>query len=358
MRSLLRGRSIAGAMERNIWIVRAEAFELGCRRVNLARTSMESDAPVLADEPLTSIIAHVKSRLAEGDAVVCMRVLDPDLGCGRYAGERVVVGGRELVHRPLRVWVDLADRLRLRLSTPRPDGSGLVRLELRPLDERARWEPGDDMPVTEKYGTGSAYQRISKREDPGLVLDLADALERVGLQPGARVLDLGVNTGDELELLATLWPELRRSGSFVGVDHSASAIEAARARFPDEARHRFACADLAALPELELGDRFDLVLGLGTLHSPGVDDRAVLRHVVQHRLAPTGSVILGVPNCRYVDGEQLHGARMKNFRQPELSLLVKGVVSWRRYLQQHRRKVYVTGKHTVLVTAVPVGARP
>lgn len=315
---------------------------------------MTHDAPVLADQPLPAIIEHVRAELAAGAEVVRLRVLDPDLGTGRYAGERVQVGTRVGIHRPLRVWVELADRLGLRLATPRVEGDGLVRLELRPLDERARWEPGQEVPVTEKYGVGSAYQRIAKQEDPGLVLDLADALERVGLGAGARVLDLGVNTGEELALLCSLWPELARSGSLVGVDHSASAIAAARARFGDEGRYRFACADLGALPGLELGERFDLVVCLGTLQSPGVDDRAVLRHVVQERLRPTGSVILGLPNCRYVDGEQLYGARMKNYRQPELSLLVKGVAFYRKYLQQHRRTVTVTGKHTVLVTGVPL----
>lgn len=316
--------------------------------------SEREDAPVLASEPLTAIIEHVRARLDAGAAVVSLRVLDPDRGQGCYAGERVVVDGRAWVHRPLRVWVDLAERMGLRLGTPRPDGEGLVRLELRPLDERATWEPGDDVPASEKYGVGSAYQRISKLEDPGLVLDLGDALERAAPGVGARVLALGCNTGDELALLATLRPELRRSGVFVGVDHSASAIAAARERFG--ARHGFVEADLAELPALELGGRFDLVISLNTLQSPGVDDRALLRHVVQERLADAGSVILGVPNCRYLDGEVIHGARTKNLRQAELSLVIDGVAFYRRYLHQHRRRVYVTGKHTLLVTATPLGA--
>lgn len=310
-------------------------------------------APVLAGEPLTAIVAYVRERLAAGDAVVAVRVLDPDLGRGMYAGERVPVGGRSLVHRPWRVWVELAERMRLRISTPRADGDGLVRIELSPLDERATWEPGDEVPACEKYGTGSGYQRISKLEDPGLVLDLADALERVGLGAGARVLDLGVNAGEELSLLAELWPELGRSGTFVGVDHSASAIAAARERLP-EPRHRFVQADLADLPSLELGGPFDLVVCLNTLQSPGVDDRAVLRHVVQERLSAGGSVILGIPNCRYLDGEVIHGARTKNLRQAELSLVIDGIAFYRRYLHQHRRRVFVTGKHTLLVTAIPV----
>jgi SAM-dependent methyltransferase len=310
---------------------------------------MTSLAPMLAGEPLTTIIAHIRAQLAAGATVVRLRVLDPDAGAGLYAGERVELGGRALVHRPLRVWVDLAERMGLRLATPRPEGDGLVRLELSRLDERARWEP-DDVPATEKYGVGSEYQRISKLEDPGLVLDLADALARVAPGPGARVLALGCNTGDELELLATLWPELERSGRFVGVDHSASALAVARERF-GEPSHRFVVADLAQLPALDLGGAFELVLCLNTLQSPGVDDRALLRHVVQERLLPSGGLILGIPNCRYLDGELLHGARTKNFRQPELSLVIDGLAFYRRYLHQHRRRVYVTGKHTLLLTA-------
>lgn len=317
---------------------------------------MTSLPPTFAGEPLPTILGYVRAQRLAGATVVRLRVLDPDRGQGRYAGERVDVGGQSFVHRPLRVWVDLAERMGLRLGTPRPAGEGLVLLELWPLDERATWEPEGDVPASEKYGAGSGYQRINKLEDPGLVLDLADALERAALGEGARVLALGCNTGDELALLATLWPELGRSGVFVGVDHSASALASARERFSG-ARYRFVEADLAELPALELGGRFDLVISLNTLQSPGVDDRALLRHVVQERLTDAGTVIVGIPNCRYLDGEVVHGARTKNLRQAELSLLIDGVAFYRRYLHQHRRRVYVTGKHTVLVTATPLGAR-
>ena len=110
-------------------------------------------------------------------------------------------------------------------------------------------------------------------------------------------------------------------------------------------------ADLTTLGTLDLG-RFDLVLSIGTLQSPGIDDREVLRQIVQNHLAPRGAVILGVPNCRYLDGEVEYGTRMKNFSQPELGLLIKDVAFYRKYLQQHHRKVYVTGKHYVLVYGV------
>jgi len=298
--------------------------------------------PVFHREPLLEILEFVAQRLAAG-AAVGFCVLDPDLGRGRYAGELVEHGGALHVHRPLRVWVDLAERLGLRLLTPRAAAGGLIELRFERLDGRNRWAAGAAA-ERERYGAGSSYGRISKLEDPGFVIDLAEAIGRAGLGRGPRVLDLGVNTGDELVVLGRELPGVE----VVGIDHSASAIEVARARFP---AYQLIAADLAALPGLGLGV-FDLVISLNTLQSPGVDDREVLRRVVQHHLAPRGAVILGLPNSRYVDGELSYGARMKNFRQPELGLLIKDVAFYRKYLQQHGRQVFVTGKHYVLVTGV------
>jgi trans-aconitate methyltransferase len=308
--------------------------------------------PVFRCEPLLDIIAFVEQQLAAGATALAFHVLDPDLGRGRYAGELVEHAGERFAHRPFRVWVDLAERLGLRLLTPH-GSDGLVRLRFERLAGRPGWQ-GDrgDVPgaATERYGHGSDYARIAKLEDPGFAIDLADALARARLGPCPRVLDLGVNTGDELALVVRALP----GAHVVGVDHSASALAIAAARFP---AFELIEADLGALDALGLG-RFDLVISLSTLQSPGVDDRAVLRRIVQHHLAPDGAVILGLPNSRYRDGELAYGARMKNFAQPELGLLVKDVAFYRKYLQQHARQVFVTGKHYVLVTGVAAAREP
>jgi len=291
------------------------------------------------DQPLRAIIAAIRAALDGGATVVALEVLDPDVGRGHHAGE--VVSGH--VHRPWRVWIELADRLGLRMMTPRPSAPPRLALGFERLDPDARWdaEVADD-----KYGADSAYARISKLEDPTFVLDLTEALARVGLAPGARVLELGCNRADARALM----PDV----AYTGVDRSASALAAARARFPDA---RFVEADLAQLDALELGV-FDLVLSIGTLQSPGVDDRAVLRQIVQRLLAPRGAVILGVPNCRYVDGEVQHGARIVNLREPELGLVVTDVAFYRRYLHQHGRRVFVTGGRYLFVTGVATDRRP
>lgn len=308
---------------------------------------VSSEGPTFAAQSLPEIIEFLRERLDDGADIVELEVSHPDLGAGLFPGE-VTTGGR---HRPWRVWVDLADRLQLRLGAPERVSSDTVRLRFERLDREKDWrgEP-DDGDVTERYGAESGYWRLSKLEDPSFVLDMADALERIGPGPDARVLALGVNRGDELELLCHCCPGLERTGSFVGVDHSGSAIAQARARFGG-ANFRFVQADINALEDLELGE-YDLVLSIGTLQSPGIDRAQVLRHVMRHTLSPAGAVIFGFPNCRYVDGEVVRGARTKNFSQPELGLLIRDLAFFRKYLHQHHRQVYVTGDRYILVTGV------
>ncbi len=302
---------------------------------------------VYRDEPLLAIIAEIQRELAGGATRLAVRVIDPDLGRGRHAGERVEHAGIAYRHRGFRVWVDLAERLGLRLLTPRVVEPPLIELTFEVLVANAGPAPGPSDP-TEKYGVTA--ELASKLEEPGFVLDFAEALARTKLPAAPRILELGVNTGDAFELVCSLVPELRTRASFVGIDHSASAIAAARARFP-AANFQLVCADLGELASLAL-PRFDLVISIATLQSPSVDDRDVLRKLVQDHLTPQGAVILGVPNCRYRDGELSYGTRMRNFRQPELGLLVKDVAFYRKYLQQHHRQVFVTGKNYVLVTGV------
>jgi trans-aconitate methyltransferase len=288
------------------------------------------------DEPLAAILAFVEA--AHGDCEFA--VLDPDRGAGKTAGERVEIDGVSHVHRPLRAWLDLAERLGLHLATPRREPP-LVVLRFSPLPPEAE---ALDVEPTERYGAGSTFARIHKLEDPRFVLDLREALARARLPANARVLDLGVNTGDELDLVYAAMPD----AVITGVDHSASALAIA-ARHP---RFTAVCADLAAAVAGDLGGRFDLAISIATLQSPGIDDREVLRRVIQDHLTPTGAVILGIPNGRHVGGDISYGARMRNFAQPELGLLVKDVAFYRKYLQQHHRQVFVTGKHYVFVTGV------
>jgi SAM-dependent methyltransferase len=311
---------------------------------------VRSADPVFRCEPLREIVAHVCARLARGDTEIGFAVLDPDLGRGRHAGELVDHGGERYRHRPLRVWVDLADRLALRLLTPRVDAP-LVWLRLERRAPRGLVRRGG-APDPERYGAGTEWARIDKFEEPAFLLDFTEAVARCRIPRGGRVLDLGVNAGDELVALAAMIEE----AVLVGVDHSASALAVARSRLPAD-RVTLVEGDLNALGTMGLG-RFDLVVSLNTLQSPGIDDREVMRRLARDHLAPGGAVIIGLPNARYRDGELEYGARIRNLREPELGLLIQDVAYYRRYLHQHGRRVYVTGKYTILVTGVVEPAGP
>ncbi|RKG77594.1 class I SAM-dependent methyltransferase [Corallococcus terminator] len=296
-------------------------------------------------EPLVLVLRHLEAALASAGPVSIV-VPDPDLGLGKYPGERVGLEGG-LVHRPLRSWCDLAEGLSCRLRTPRAVDDTHVLLTFEPLGAEAPWHAGSgerSESPQERYGAESDFARVRKFEDAGFLVPWLQAVERLRLPPGARVLDLGVNRGDELAAF-----EAVEGVRFVGVDHSASAIDEARRAFPD-ARHAFVQADLNALPT-ELG-RFDAVVSVGTLQSPGVDDRALLRKLVQEHLVPKASLVLGFPNSRFRDGEVIYGARVRNLREPDLSLLVKDLSFYRRYLHQHGFRTFLGGKYDLLLTAV------
>lgn len=278
-------------------------------------------------------------------------VLNPDLGQGYYSGEVLEVRGNRYRHRPYKTWLDIAERLHCRLLTPLPEGEELVRLRFVPLAPGASWHTQEVAEeITEKYGTSSGFSRINKLEEPTFLLDYQESLSRVNLQPGGAVLDLGINTGDEFALFAKLHPAGIHTMTFTGIDHAHSALKLARERFP-QPNFSFVHADINALATLELGV-FDLVISIGTLQSPGINSHDVLRHLVKQRLTPSGSLVLGFPNCRYIDGEIVYGAKMKNFSRPDLSLLVKDLAFYRKYLQQHKFRVFITGKYYIFLTAI------
>ena len=144
---------------------------------------------------LLEIIAHLDGALAGDAPEAWLIALDPDATAGAFPGEPIA-GGR---HRPLRVWVELADRLGLRLRGPRPAGPGRLAIGFARRTTAPAPAVVDDDP-RERYGAASAFARLDKREEPGFVLDLAEALERARLPPRPRVLELGVNTGDAIAL--------------------------------------------------------------------------------------------------------------------------------------------------------------
>ncbi|WP_241899891.1 methyltransferase domain-containing protein [Deinococcus sp. UR1] len=286
---------------------------------------------------MSVILPAVRDQLrAAGE--VTFEIPDPDAGLGRYAGEATAHG----THRPWHTWTDLADLLGAHLLTPDRAGEGRVRLTLR------AHAPARD-PDHAGYGPDGDWARVNKLEDPVFLSTFIEALRRVNPPPGGRVLALGLNAGHELAALPLAFPD--RALTVVGVELDPAAAQAARERWPQATVH---VADVNALPE-GLG-RFDLILALSLLQSPGVTQDVLLATLRRHHLTPGGGLILGYPNARYRDGTLSYGARMRNYARPDLSLLTADVTNARRGLQKHDFKVFVTGKYEVLLTAIPARA--
>lgn len=271
---------------------------------------------------------------------VSFEIPNPDRGGRLYAGERLASGD---VHRPLSVWLELAQELGCRLRVPEKLADGFIRLTFEKLS-------GADSPHAEtevklaKYGATSTFSRINKLEDPSFLRAYLEALSRANLPPVLRVLSLGVNRGDELLPLDWLKP----GAQVVGLDHSETALQVAKRRWP---QHSFITMNINELERLEFS-AFDLMLCLSVLQSPGVNAAKLLRSLVQRFVAKQGALILSLPNGRYLGGEQLYGARLKGYVRADLSLLVRDAAHYRKYLQQHGFKVYLTGKYELLLTAV------
>ena len=296
------------------------------------------------DEPLGEVAEVLRATLEPLQVGEPLSFLapNPDLNIGLFTGELFEHSGVRYRHRPLRVWLELAERLGCRLHTPEPEGT-FVKFTVSKLVDTS-WHQGKA--GRETYGEASEFSRVQKLEEPTFLFDYTRALERVTLTKESRVLSLGVGRGDELRPFETFFEGYNLS--FTGIDHSASALSLARERFP-RANYDFIQADLNALEKL---GRFDLIVSIATFQSPGVQGHTLIRKLVQNYLTERGSLILALPNCRYRDGEVVYGARMKNFSEPDLSLVVKDLAFYRKYLQQHRFQVFLTGKYYLFLTAV------
>ena len=107
------------------------------------------------------------------------------------------------------------------------------------------------------------------------------------------------------------------SKKFVGIDYSESAIAFAKEKFPHSNIH-FIAEDINYLDRLSL-QRFDLLISIGTLQSPGIEFKPILMKLVQEYLDKEESaLILGFPNSRWIGGEMVYGAKAPNYRMSEL----------------------------------------
>jgi cyclopropane fatty-acyl-phospholipid synthase-like methyltransferase len=278
-------------------------------------------------------------------------VLNPDLFTSHYAGTVVEIENQKYLYRGYKTWMDLAQIFQCRMLTPQPKSSHTVLIRFEKLNTEDSFHASLDT-KQEKYGTESLFAQIHKNEEPAFLAHYLKALENVTINKRLRILNLGVNSGDEFEIIKEYATNFQNM-ELVGIDYSPSAIHLAKEKFSACGNISFYTHDINELDSLQLGE-FDLIISIGTLQSSNLEFYPLFMSLVQNYLKKEGAVVLGFPNCRWIDGEMVYGAKAKNYSFSEMSLLYKDVVFCKKYLQQKKFRVTVTGKEYIFLTATSI----
>ena len=301
---------------------------------------------------MQEILPLIKDKL-KNKTSVSFEILNPDLGEG-YAGQSILIDDQIYIYRGYKAWMDLSELLMCKMLTPKVSTHPLVTITYKKLEIKDSFHLDTKENKEEKYGINSHFSQIHKMEEPAFLYYYQQALYNVSLEKKRRVLNLGVNRGDEFEVIKnSLDTKIYASMEFVGIDHSKSAIDYAKSIFPEN-NVIFHTEDINTLDTLELG-HFDLLISIGTLQSPSINFKPFFMSLVQNHLEKDAAIILGFPNSRWVGGEMIYGAKAPNYAMSEQSLLYNDVIFCKKYLQQKKYRVTITGKQYVFLTATKIG---
>jgi len=303
----------------------------------------------ITNEPMFEILDIIKN-LLDKNKIVEVIIPNPDLGSSCYAGTTLKNGS---IHHSWRAWSDLATLLYTRMLTPEIISVNRVLLRLEKLNKIDSFHNNKDIKYEEKYGVESIFADINKNEEPAFIYAYSNALKQVDISSRDSVLDLGVNRGDEFVAIEKMLTKDRfKEIKLIGIDHSQSAISKAREIFQQQ-NIEFHCHNINNLEELNI-PRVDLVISIGTLQSPNINFKTLFMSLIQNHLTPNGAIILGFPNSRWVDGEMIYGAKAPNYSFLEMSLIIKDIYFCKKYLQQHKFRVTITGKEYIFLTATKI----
>ena len=303
--------------------------------------------------PMINIIKTLKHQLEQINEkeIIEFEVLNPDNCTSAYAGNLVTFDNTKYIYRGYSAWVDLAQILRCKMLTPKIVSKYTITIRFEKLNEDDSFH-NVITDKEEKYGSESIFSEIHKMQEPAFISHYLKALENVNVNKRMRILNLGVNSGDEFEVIRE-YAKSFNSLELVGIDYCTSAINSAKELFKEDKNISFYTHDINNLSSLNL-DKFDLIISVGTLQSSNLEFNQLLMSIVQNQLKKDGAIILGFPNCRWVDGEMLYGAKVKNYNFSEMGLLYKDVIFAKKYLQQKKFRVSITGKDYIFVTATSI----
>ncbi len=245
--------------------------------------------------------------------------------------------------------VDLAQINYCKMLTPKIIDQQMIVARFQKLNTASSFHLETD--DKEKYGVDSTFATIDKNSKASFLHYYLEALKNVKVNSRTKILNLGVNSGEEFDVIKTYTKNFSDL-KLIGVDYCPSAIKKAKENFSDE-NITFLEADINKLEDLGL-DRSDLIISIGTLQSSNLEFKPLFQSIVQNHLKKDGAMIIGFPNCRWCDGEMIYGASPKNYNYPEMTVLYNDVQWAKKYLQQKKFRVTITGKDYIFLTATSI----
>ncbi|QOY54811.1 methyltransferase domain-containing protein [Candidatus Sulfurimonas marisnigri] len=280
----------------------------------------------------SEILKYFEMLYVEDSEVIDVEVLESDIESIGY-----------------KAFVDLAQIFFMKMLTPFQKENDTIVLKFQKLNQKNSFHKAQTS--SEKYGVESQFFSVDKTKQFTFLYHYQQALQFINIDSKKRVLNLGVNKGDEFKVIKDMLTcNEFESKEFIGIDYSASAIAYASQEFAQDTNVTFACQDINKLQASDLG-RFDLIISIGTLQSSNIEFNATFMSLYQNHLEKDGSIILGFPNCRWIDGEMVYGAKAPNYSFNEMSLVLKDIHFCKKYLQQKKYRVTITGKDYLFLTA-------
>jgi hypothetical protein len=303
------------------------------------------------NEEMFEIIQYLENELKVQNEI-SIEVLNPNIKEDIYAGEKIKIQNDQFIYRSYKSWSDLAEILFCKMLVISLNENTIV-LKFQKLNKSDSFHNDLNDEKNEKYGENSTFFRINKNEEPVFLYTYMNALKNVKISEKRNILNLGINKADEFEVLKNLVDEeTLNQMSLIGIDYSKSAIDYSKNRFPHE-NFIFYNHDINKLDELNL-KKADLIISIGTLQSSGLNFKLLFMDLIQKYLEDKGSIILGFPNCRWINGEMIYGAKAANYSYSEQSVLYKDVYFCKKYLQQKKYRVTLTGKNYLFLTATSI----
>lgn len=308
---------------------------------------------LFTNQTMLEVLEIIKKDLEKIDknTVYEFEVINPDIVNSSYSGKIISIDNQEFIYRGYKSWVDMAQKLFCKMLTPIIKSENTVIIRFRQIDKSDSFHK-NEIKNEEKYGVNSTFFNINKNEEPEILFSYLEALNNVKVSSRKRVLNLGVNSGEEFEIIEEMCDNFSNL-ELIGIDYCKSAIDFAKNKFKNKENIKFYSHDINKLDELDLGE-FDLIISIGTLQSSNLDFNKTFMNIVQKYLKNDGSMILGFPNCRWIDGEIIYGAKAPNYSFSEMSILYKDAFFCKKYLQQKKFRVTLTGKYYIFLTATSI----